>query len=86
MTWQERDEWFNDRIGKRVFRNDLGECCKTCKDVYENGVVIYDKQHAGYLHDVEGSAAKDDYSLKYFDTKKEVLEFEKEHPYKPENK
>lgn len=42
---------FIDNIGKRVYRNK-GTChCLTCAKVFEEGLIISDKQHAGYLYD-----------------------------------
>ena len=49
------EEWFTERIGKRVFRDMQGEtdCCNHCKYVREHGLVVADKQHAGYLADTD---------------------------------
>ena len=51
--WDEREKWFQDRIGKRVFRNKNTCKCKTCEDVSEKGIIISDTYHASYLHDCE---------------------------------
>lgn len=46
-------QWFIDRIGKRVFR-DKNLCnCGVCKNVFQNGLIITDKQHAQYLYDIQ---------------------------------
>ena len=45
--------WFKNRIGKRVYRNDVTCSCKTCKGVTNNGLVIRDDMHAEYLHMVQ---------------------------------
>lgn len=57
-------DWFLQRIGKRVFRNDNGCGCETCKDVSRNGIVIKSEIHAKYLQSVQGEM-----SLQYSDTK-----------------
>ncbi len=72
-----REQWFIDRIGKIVFRNKTTCKCETCKNVYEQGLIIHDKTHATYLYDMEGCYNYEGYPLKYFDTKEEMLEFEK---------
>jgi hypothetical protein len=66
-----RKQWFIDRIGKRVFRNDT-QCCEHCDKVYKEGLVISDESHAYHLYDCECEM-----DVKYFDTKDEVTEFEK---------
>ena len=38
-------EWFEERIGKRVYRPKTSCNCHKCTMVYENGLVIEDKQH-----------------------------------------
>lgn len=50
----EREQWFIDRIGKRVFRETNGCKCETCKRITNEGLVIFDEQHASYLFDMEG--------------------------------
>ena len=46
-------QWFLDRIGKRVYRDDTTCQCKVCKDVGAHGLIIQDKAHAYYLFDCE---------------------------------
>lgn len=75
MTWEERHQWFRDRIGKRVFRNHH-QCCEHCEEVYKNGLVIFDDMHATYLHDIEVEFTAEGNSTHYFDTRKEMLEYE----------
>lgn len=74
-----REQWFIDRIGKRVFRNNTF-CCDACTEVYHQGLIVADKDHASYIQacEAEFSAAGDE--LRYFDTKEEVLEFESKLP------
>lgn len=75
----EREQWFLDRIGKRVFRNNYCDCA-VCKNVYENGLILGDKYHALYCYDHERDFTADGHPLKYFDTKEEVFAFEKTIP------
>ena len=42
-------KWFQNRIGKRVFRNDVKCPCRTCNDVNHGGIIIKDRNHAEYL-------------------------------------
>jgi len=65
-----REEWFEKRIGKRVYRNMTSCTCAICISGYDKGVYISDKQHAGYLCDMEGMSNEDGIPLKYFATKK----------------
>lgn len=76
----DRKQWFIDRIGKRVYRNSThcnNDKCIPCKNVYKNGIVITDKQHATYLYDIECDYNREGKPLRYFDTLEEMLEFEK---------
>lgn len=72
-----RQQWFNDRIGKRVFRNKTSCPCKTCTKVYEEGLIVDDDMHSGYLCMTEAEYNIEGTPLRYFDTKEEVIEFEK---------
>ena len=53
------EQWFKNRIGKLIHQTtknggrDKEHCCKTCRDVYENGIVIRDTSHADYLYIVQ---------------------------------
>ena len=75
--YKKRQQWFRDRIGKTVYRNDI-DCCERCKKVYEEGLVISDQMHADYLNDMESISHAEDRPVKYFDTREEALEYEKE--------
>lgn len=76
--YKQRRQWFLDRIGKRVFRN-RGTCtCEDCKKVERYGLVIKDRIHAIYLNDMESCAMADGTYLHYFDTKKDVKQYEKD--------
>ncbi len=73
-------EWFLDRIGKKVYRSKTSCSCEICQHVYENGLIIENKMHAMYIAELEGLSFHEDeaHIFKYFDTKEEVIEFEKE--------
>ena len=66
-----REQWFKDRIGKRIFRVKSTCPCNTCKDNYDNGLVVLDELHAEYLRNCEAEMTEP-----YFDTKEEVKQFE----------
>lgn len=51
--YKQRQQWFLDRIGKRVFRETNGCSCGTCQRNTENGIVILDENHALYMCDCE---------------------------------
>ena len=76
MSWKERHKWFLDRIGKKVYRNHR-DCCEHCEEVYKNGLIISDATHATYLHDVESEFTAEGNPTHYFDTREEMLEYEK---------
>jgi len=72
-----RKKWFLERIGKRVFRNSNECTCVACSHIYENGLIIANPDEAKYLHDIESDYTAEGHPLRYFDTKEEVIEFEK---------
>lgn len=42
-------QWFEDRIGRTIYR-DRGLCkCTVCANVFYNGLVIADSNHAWYV-------------------------------------
>lgn len=43
-------KWFENRIGKIIYREKTSCNCDTCKSVSENGLIVWDKHHAEYLH------------------------------------
>ncbi len=47
--------WFMERLknGERIYRDDVGKCCHHCDDVVENGLLVLDENHAGYLADTD---------------------------------
>lgn len=76
MNYEERQKWFTDRIGKRVYRNKTSCECEICKYNYENGLIINDDTHAIYLTDVEACSSDEGTPIRYFDTKVEVEAYE----------
>jgi len=48
--------WFKNRIGKRIYR-DRNDChCLDCEDAVGNGLIVRDKNHAEYLHMIQGAS------------------------------
>ena len=76
--YTEREQWFIEKIGEVIFRNETSCDCGVCKHVYDNGLIVKDKNHASYLYEMELEYAAEEVPLKYFDTKEEVIEFEKQ--------
>lgn len=67
-------EWFVERIGKRIYRDsqclkDKEQCCETCKDVFENGLVVADEMHADYLACVDSDFGAEGIMSNYRDEK-----------------
>lgn len=73
----DRKRWFEERIGKTVYRTKTSCMCSTCNIIYEDGLKIIDKEHANYAYDMEGLYEYEGLTLKYFDTIKERDIFEK---------
>lgn len=55
-------QWYQDRIGKRVYRTEASCQCDVCKKIGEVGLVIDDELHAQYLYDCQNEL-----DLYYFD-------------------
>lgn len=73
-----REQWFHDRVWKIVWRGKTSCTCAICDDVYENGLLIRNADHAQYVSEVEAEYNHDGIKMKYFDTKEEAREFEKQ--------
>ena len=58
-----RLQFFIDHIGKRVFRTKNTCPCKSCIDVYENGLIVNDERIASYLASVEAET-----NIRYYAT------------------
>lgn len=57
-------KWFQDRIGKRIYRNKVACDCETCNSIESEGLIIYDDTHASYLNDCSAEM-----NIKYRDNK-----------------
>jgi len=71
----ERKQWFRDRIGMILFRNETTCKCGICKNVYENGLHIHDIDQADYAYDCECEYTAEGFPLRYFDTREELNEW-----------
>ena len=59
-------KWFENRIGKRIFRdNTKKHCCEHCDRVSENGLIVRDTTHADYLHSVQNAFWSEGEMLNY---------------------
>lgn len=43
-------EWFQERIGKRIYRDDSGCSCHHCKYIVEHGIIVESEGHAEYMY------------------------------------
>lgn len=59
--------WFTDRIGKRIYRNQWTCECYSCVEVEKKWLIIENEMHASYLFDVEGTYAIEWIELNYRD-------------------
>lgn len=62
-------QWFLDRIGKKIFRDQEYVCCPTCTDVMNNGIVVSDADHAEYLSNIDAEFFQGGTKLNYRDIK-----------------
>lgn len=74
----EREKWFIERIGKRVFRNEVSCNCEICNHVTHKGIIIHDEMHASYLMMIESDFTASLMPTRYFDTIEEVKDFIKQ--------
>ena len=65
--YKEREQWFLDRIGKRIYRGETSCKCETCKRVSNEGLIIFNASHATYLNDIEAMYNAEGHNLKYTD-------------------
>lgn len=56
-------QWFIDRIGKRIYRENNVCSCPVCAKVHEEGLIITSEDHANYLYDCQ------EMNLNYYDKK-----------------
>jgi hypothetical protein len=74
----EREKWLIERIGKVVYRPDTKCTCEICKNVYLNGLIVADRDHAIYLSEMEFESTMDGTPMQYFDSRQEAIDFENE--------
>jgi hypothetical protein len=60
-------KWFENRIGKRIYRDPSSCPCDHCKNVEKIGLIIADKQHAHYLWITALDYAYENFFLNYRD-------------------
>lgn len=72
---KERLQFFLDRIGQRLYRNDDGCGCDICRHILEKGILIHDEFQAQYCYDIECDLTAECTSLRYFDTPEKVQEW-----------
>lgn len=70
-------KWFVKRIGKTIYRDDVG-CCKYCRDVVEHGLIVSNELHAGYLADIDAEYGAESVYCNYRDTKDEMKRTERQ--------
>jgi hypothetical protein len=46
-------QWFLDRIGQRIYRENNFCNCEICVDIWKNGLIVLDDFHARYLFDCQ---------------------------------
>lgn len=61
-------QWFKDRISKRIYRNHY-DCCPDCSDVSENGLIVYNKEHAEVLYNTQNDFEAEGRVMNYRDKK-----------------
>jgi len=62
-------KWFENRIGKVIFRDDNFCGCSDCKRITETGLTIHDKDHAYWLYVTQNDYANEAIFLNYRDKK-----------------
>ena len=56
--------WFENRIGKRIYR-DKNNCeCETCQRTFKDGLIVKNKLHAEYLEMISRDLCIDYYDKK----------------------
>lgn len=69
----EREQWFLNRIGKRVYVNKPIHSCEKCQKAFNQGYLITDARAAIDLAETEELYAAEGTFIKFFDTKEEAL-------------
>lgn len=61
------EQWFIDRIGKRIYRDDDGCSCADCAKTVKEGLIVLDEEHARYLYVVQMDWIAEGTELNYRD-------------------
>ena len=59
-------DWFIERIGEKVYMDDMGCDCPMCNSIERYGLIVHDELHAKYLYDCQN-----DMGVNYYDDKHE---------------
>lgn len=62
-------QWFLDRIGKRIYRDEETCKCSSCQEFTKEGIIILNDEHAYYLYLVQNDYANENIFLNYRDEK-----------------
>lgn len=76
MEMTEREKFFYNRAGYKVFSPRLGKPGPACEKIYNEGRLIRNREHGAFLHDLEKELQKDGGRFQFFTTKEERDEFE----------
>jgi hypothetical protein len=60
-------EFFLARIGKRIYRDKVSNCCTACTDIENNGLIVSDEAHAEYLAMIDADMACENVFMNYRD-------------------
>ncbi len=58
--------WFQNRVGKRIYRNPH-KCCNHCDEIAQIGLIVHDLQHADSLYWYQNDFGNEDTILNYRD-------------------
>ena len=60
-------QWFKNRIGRRIFRNDNKCPCNNCKVMTKEGLIVHDLYHAEGLFMIQNDYMAEGTKLNYRD-------------------
>lgn len=63
-------KWFEDRIGKKIYRATKAYCCKVCTGVERAGLIIGSLLHADYI-----KTAQDEFGFRYIMRKPKKMQY-----------
>jgi len=67
LNMLQSEQWFIDRIGKRIYRDDDFCSCPNCPRIAKEGFIISDEYHARELYVVQMDWIADGTELNYRD-------------------